>query len=327
MNLYGLAVLMVGFGLALLILDLLLFALTPRLLERLDLLRPARRARAIMGVRFAPFTIATALTAFVLVPAWFRHEPLNTGETISGPLLAAALIALLPLVQGLRRGARMLVKTQGRLLAWRRRGRNASRVLASFEVVEVRGEDLALCVGGYLKPAIYASTEVMRSLEPCELSAALAHEVSHARARDPLRLLGMGACPDFLPLFRLDEAWRRAFARACEFAADAGAGEGDPEVALDLAAALVKLARLRTFRLTSIETALEVAVSSASSGRLDLEARVEALTHRFEPTPVDESRSRPWMLVALGFLIAGAGWIASEQVHSLTESLGRLLAS
>ena len=119
--------------------------------------------------------------------------------------------------------------------------------------------------------------EVISSLEAEEFSAALLHEVSHASSRDPLRLLWMAACPDFLQVLGIDEAWRRAFSRACEFAADADAHRGSPEVALDLASALLKVARLRAVGPLALEGTLDVAVSSAFHSRVDLQARVEAL--------------------------------------------------
>ncbi len=327
MTWYGATVLLVVFGLTMAALDVLLLAATPSLLATLARRSPGRRTDAIVLCRFLPLGLAALLTAAVFLPAWLRHEPLNTGEATSVWLLALALLAVLPIIQGFHRAARMFLKTRDRLLSWRRRGRNTSRLQAPFDVVEVTSEDLALCVGGYWKPTIYASSHVMKSLEPEEFSAALAHEVSHANTRDPLRLLLMGSCPDFLQLFRLDGAWKRGFATACEFAADEGASRGNRDVALDLASALLKVARLRTFRPLSAEAMIDVAVSSAFSSRADLEARIRALA---DPSRAEVSRGfglRPWMLAAAAVALCGAGVIASEQVHAVAEELGRLLAA
>lgn len=326
MTLYGAALLLVVFGALLAALDVLLLALTPWLLERLNRSAPGRRTDAIVLIRSAPVLTAAVVAALVFLPAWWAHEPENTGETASALLLALALLSALPLLQGLFRGARMFVKTRDQLLTWRGRGRNPPRVEAPFEVLEVTGGgDLALCVGGYLRPIIYASADVIRSLDPQEFSAALAHEVSHATRRDPLRLLWLGSCPDFLRWFGLDRPWRLAFSRACEFAADAGASRGNPEVALDLASALLKVARLRTFRPLSAEALADVAVSPAFSSRVDLEARVEALANPGpEPTPAG-FHPRPWMFAAALLLLCAAGALASEHVHTLTEEVGRLL--
>lgn len=326
MTLYGLTVLVVVFGLLMAALDLLLLLVTPWLLADLARVAPDRRASAILFARFAPVGVAAVLTAFIFLPAWWRHEPSDTGEIVSGPLLAMALAALLPILQGFHRALRMFMKTRDRLLFWRRRGRNAPMFQAPFDVVEVKSEDLALCVGGYLWPTIYASTDVLKALEPEEFSAALAHEVSHATARDPLRLLWMGSCPDFLQLFRLDDAWRRAFSIACEFAADAVASRGKREVALDLASALLKVARLGTYRSLPADAMMDMAVSSAFSSRADLEARVQALANPLATEGVIRFSPRTWVFVWAVLILCGVGVIASEQVHAFTEEVGRLLA-
>jgi Zn-dependent protease with chaperone function len=320
-------VFLVVFGATMAALDLLLLALTPRILAASARMAPSLRADSILLARSAPVLAAFLLCACVLLPAWIRHEPADSGEKVSATLLGLTLLTLLPLLEGARRGARTFMKTRDRLLAWRRRGRNTGSVQAPFEVLEVKGEDLALCVGGYLKPTIYASTEVMESLEPEEFSAALAHEVSHASARDPLRLLWMGSCPDFLQLFRLDAPWRRAFSRACEFAADEGASRGDRVLALDLASALLKVARLKTFSPMSAEVLTDVAVSSAFSSPADIEARVKALADPpAETSPRANWSLRPWMLAVMMSALCGASVLASAQVHALTEAFGAFLA-
>jgi Zn-dependent protease with chaperone function len=325
MTLYGAAVLFVVFGGLMAALDLVLLAATPWLLKWLARTAPGFRTDAIVFIRSVPVGLAAAATALVFLPAWWLHEPQGSGETASAFLLALALLAALPLLRGFHRGVLMFVRTRDRLLIWRDRGRNAPRVQAPFEVVEVKSEDLALCVGGYLRPTIYASTDVMRSLEPEEFEAALAHEMSHARTRDPLRLLWLASCPDFLQLLRLDRPWRRAFSSACEFAADAGASCGNPGVALDLASALLKVARLRTFRPPSAEALADVAVSSAFSSRVDLAARIEALANPRSDAVIAGSGLRPWMFAVMFLALCAAGAMASEHVHAVTEGVGRLL--
>ena len=327
MTLYGLAVLCVLFGVGLALADALLLALTPGLLRRVGDLGPARRPAVILAARFAPLTGALSLVALVILPAWLRHEPVNSGETVSLPLLAGALLSLLPVLAGLRRGIRMFLRTRDRLRFWRRQSDAPSNALAPFEVVEVRSGDLSLCVGGYVTPTIYASTDVVRSLDPEEWRAALAHEVSHATTRDPLRRLGMEACPDFLQLLGLDKQWPLAFARACEFAADARASEGRPEVALDLASALVKVARLQSLCPERASAFVDVAVSPAFLSRIDLEARIEALAN--PPTRdagADRASAVPWLLAVALIVLASLGGMASEPVHELTEVVGRFLA-
>ena len=77
-----------------------------------------------------------------------------------------------------------------------------------------------------------------------ELSAALAHEVGHVIAGDNLKRGLLRACRDTLLIIpsgrRLDAAWKEA----SEAAADEYAAARDRMVGLDLASALVKIARL-----------------------------------------------------------------------------------
>ena len=112
MTLYGTALLLVVFGALLAVLDLLLLAATPFLLGRLERLPPGLRTDAILLLRSLPVGLAAAATALVFLPAWWRYEPADTGETASALLLALGGLAATPLILGLYRAARMALKTR-----------------------------------------------------------------------------------------------------------------------------------------------------------------------------------------------------------------------
>lgn len=327
MTLYGAALLTVMLGATMAALDLALFALTPALLRSLSRVPRARRARMILVVRSAPVVASVLLIGLVFLPAWLAHEPSATDEVASPLLLLLAAISLLPFASGLVSGGRMLLRTRERLAAWRRRALGRSTDAAPCEVLEVSGAEVAVCVGGYFRPTIYASTDVVDALEPAEFKAVLAHESAHAHARDPLRLLWMASCPDFLRAFGQDEDWRREFARACEFAADESACRRGPDAALDLATGLLKVARLRLFPDSSATALSGVAVSSAFASREDIETRVRALLEDVEPEPPHRgSRSRALVTLALALALWGGGLSVSEHVHGWTELVGSVLA-
>jgi Zn-dependent protease with chaperone function len=324
MTFYGVCVLAVVFGLLLAAFDLALFVAGSTLRARVERVAVERRTQTILFLRYLPVLLATATLLFVFVPAWVRFEPAETGEGASILLVAAALLALLPSIFGGHRALRVLRNTHDRLRRWTLDA-IGSRSARGFEVLEVRRLEMGLCVGGYLRPAIYASRQVIDLLEPDELNAALAHETSHARAKDPLRILAMGACPDFLNLFGLDGAWRRQFARTCELAADADASRGNPHVALDLASALVKVARLREVK--SPVPLTDLAVAGVSESAADLEFRVRTLAG------VDSGHGRaaerplvPRLLVAMAAVLAAGGYLVGSRVHDVTEYVGRFLA-
>lgn len=328
MTLYGAALLVVMLGATMAAFDLALLALTPALLRSLARVPRARRARTLLIVRSAPVAAAVLLIGLVVLPAWLVHEPAATDETASPLLLLLAALSLLPFVSGLLSGVLMLLRTRERLAAWRRRAQGRRDAEGSCEVLEVSGADLALCVGGYFTPTIYASTDVVDALEPAEFDAVLAHETAHARARDPLRLLWMASCPDFLQAFGHDGAWRREFSRACEFAADASASRRGPDAALDLAAGLLKVARLRLFPASSAQALAGVAVSSAFASREDIETRVRALLEDapVEPEPRRGDRSPALVALVLALALWGGGVVVSEHVHGWTEFVGSILA-
>jgi len=101
-----------------------------------------------------------------------------------------------------------------------------------------------VAVVGSLRPRLFIARTVIETLSQEELTAALAHETGHMIARDNLKRGLLRACRDVLTLLPcgrfLDGHWSEAAeAAADEYAASAGKG-----VALDLAAALVKIARL-----------------------------------------------------------------------------------
>ncbi len=164
MTTYGLCLLLAAAGLLVAAFDAVLLWLTPRLLGRIGRLGPEHRPAAILLARFAPIGLAFAVVASILVPAWVRHEPANSGAAASGPLVALALLTLLPAARGLARTADVLRRTRARLRSWRAQGRSTSRLPTPYDVMEVSSSDLSLCVGGYLKPTIYASTRVMAVL-------------------------------------------------------------------------------------------------------------------------------------------------------------------
>ena len=83
MTLYGLTLLLVLLGLLVAALDVILFAVSPWLLPLLTGIAPPRRANAVLLARFMPVGVSFLLTAFVFLPAWWRQEPSNTGETVS----------------------------------------------------------------------------------------------------------------------------------------------------------------------------------------------------------------------------------------------------
>ena len=78
---------------------------------------------------------------------------------------------------------------------------------------------------GVLRPRLLITRPVLEALTDEELSASVAHELSHWRAWDNLKRLAMRAAPDILFATSAARALERRWAAASEHAADRGAGD------------------------------------------------------------------------------------------------------
>lgn len=96
----------------------------------------------------------------------------------------------------------------------------------------------AFCAG-LLRPCVFLSTATLRVLTPDELEAVLAHELHHARCRDPLRLLAARTVSEglfFLPGMR---QLASRYAALAEIAADGAAVRANGGSRRALASALL----------------------------------------------------------------------------------------
>jgi beta-lactamase regulating signal transducer with metallopeptidase domain len=97
---------------------------------------------------------------------------------------------------------------------------------------------------GFLRPRLFIASQVLELLTPEEISAAVAHENGHLTARDNLKRGLLQACRDALLIIPCGRLLDRSWSEASEEAADENAARQGNGVALDLASALVKIARI-----------------------------------------------------------------------------------
>jgi hypothetical protein len=126
--------------------------------------------------------------------------------------------------------------------------------LAHGEPICTRGLDVAtycvehsfpiIAIVGIFRPRLFISRRVLSVLTNEELAAAIAHESGHLIARDNLKRGLLRACRDALLIIPSGRSLDRAWAEAAETAADEYAAQAGPSSSLDLAAALVKIARM-----------------------------------------------------------------------------------
>jgi hypothetical protein len=276
-------------------------------------------APRILRCRLAPTVAGAALALGVVAPAFLLFEPRDTGERMT---LSLALLGLGGLALGATAVARLLlelVRTRRLVRGWERTARPIRLPACPVPAFSVATVFPVVAVTGVLRPRLFVSAALLRRLTPAELSAVVGHEIGHLRAHDNLKRLLLRACVDVAAWTGwgrdLDERWHEAV----EDAADDHAVNGSGAARLDLADALLKVARL--------SGSLDLACPTSALFRGE---RVARRVRRLLTDPGSAaSRSvRGWhvalpgaAVVALAFTLATSG----PAVHALLEKVVQAL--
>jgi Zn-dependent protease with chaperone function len=287
---------------------------------------PSATANLLFAIRTLPLSLALVFTVGFALPAFLRHEPHLAGEAISVKLWLLAAAGALLLAAMVVRGARMLWATSEAEKNWRASSQphpvKIAGVKARLYCVD-SGSPL-LAVTGFFRARIFVAREVLRVLSSGELQAALAHEMDHVRRFDNLKqfLLKITRMPRWL-----GGSQELSWTQASEVAADAGALARGAS-ALDLAAALVKIAALK--RGPALGDGIAASHLLPDLPGSPLEARVLRLQRVIDNDPGCQQRQaahgprRTILLVALPVLLYIAAVSAVlPAVHEALELLVR----
>ena len=215
-------------------------------LFRRPLLRCSARTRAelLFALRMGPPVIAIIWIAAFMIPSYLVYEPHTTNEFVSKKLGALAAISAIGITYAIWRGLRSWLATRSLLKKWlgdatqiklEGLGVPAFRLAHSFPIIAVVGT---------LRPRLFIADHVLDSLSKDELAAALAHEHGHMTAQDNLKRSMLRASRAALLIIPCGRSLDRAWGEASEAAADEYAAQKSSSVALNLASALVRIARL-----------------------------------------------------------------------------------
>lgn len=279
---------------------------------------PSQRRRLLAAGRVLPSAAALLFAALVVAPGYVWLEPRDARERV-GPMLAVAALAAVAL---LIRGPMLAVR------AWRSTRRIETSWLRAADRIEMPGVPLPVWrarqgaagfwLSGLWRPRLIVAGTVLDALTPVELAAAFGHELAHASSRDNLVRLCLAGCPGALSVTRLGRRLEREWASAAEAAADRRAVEGDPAAAVELASALVKVARLAP---------PEAGVMASALGDGDVGRRVRQLLARdlSPPAPLAaEAGAWAGLLAPLAAIAAlGLDPAVVGALHDLAEHLVR----
>lgn len=201
------------------------------------------RARLLFSLRTLPALLAFLSVAFLLVPAYLAYEPRHSAEAVSVKLGLLALISATGIAVSIYRAIATHRATANLTSDWLSQGKPVQISGIAIEAYQIEHTFPLIAIVGFLHPRLFIASRVLEILTPEEISAAVAHENGHLAARDNLKCGLLQACRDALLIIPSGRLLDRAWSEASEEAADENAARQGNGVALDLAAALVKIAR------------------------------------------------------------------------------------
>jgi Zn-dependent protease with chaperone function len=202
------------------------------------------RAEFLFAFRVAPLLLSTMFVAGFLVPAYLLHEPYGTKEVVSGKLATLAVLSAIGVLLAVSRGIRSWLATRRLLKAWLNAATPITLTGVAIPTFKLTHEFPVLAVVGTLRPRLFVAEQILTTLTPDELHSAIAHEAGHLSARDNLKRSLLRACGDALLMVPCGRSLDRAWADTSESAADEYAAQTSSSAAVNLAAALVKVARM-----------------------------------------------------------------------------------
>jgi Zn-dependent protease with chaperone function len=202
------------------------------------------RARLIFALRTFPALVAVLCVLVLFVPSYLAYEPRHTGENVSFKLAVLAFISAVGIGVAAARSMAAWRLTARLTADWMAQGRQIKLPGVNIETYRFDHAFPVIAIVGVLRPRLFIASQVLAVLTTEEITAALAHENGHLRAHDNLKRGLLRACRDSLLLIPSGRLLDREWAEAAEEAADEQAAREGHGVALDLALALVKIARI-----------------------------------------------------------------------------------
>ncbi|MEP6718913.1 MAG: M56 family metallopeptidase [bacterium] len=204
----------------------------------------AARARLLFSLRTIPALLAFLFVTLLLLPAYIAYEPRHAAESVSLKLGLLAFLSATGLAVCIVRGIATHRATAKLTSQWVRQGTPLKIAGINIDTYQIHHQFPLIGIVGFLRPRMFIASQVLELLTPEEISAAIAHENGHLAARDNLKRGLLRACRDILLLIPSGRLLDKSWSEASEEAADENAARQGNTVALDLASALVKIARI-----------------------------------------------------------------------------------
>jgi Zn-dependent protease with chaperone function len=285
-------------------------------------LRPDTRARLLFALRAMPIVISFTLILAFILPAFLLYEPLQSGETVGPKLWIVIGLAVFGIAAALFRVFGSWWRTRRLISDWSRNSVPVTMRSVPMPVFKLRHPFPVFAVVGIVRPRLFIAEQVLDALEADEIAAVIGHEFGHIAAWDNLKRLAMKLCGDILilPLGRsLDRDWSEVSERAAdEYAVE----NGSRSTALNLASALIKIARIVPDKPLPAMPAVSYLVQADDS----LELRIRRLLTLADQESVTANRSGRSLtpvvaLIAITMIILATNGRLLESIHDISEAV------
>ncbi len=284
------------------------------------------RASLIFALRTFPLFSALLYTCAFLIPSYRLFEPADADETISFKLALVTFISAVGIALAASRVFGTWWRTRRLIKDWERSGEPLTIENVRFPVHRFAHPFPVIAVVGIFRPRLFVAEQIFDLLKKEEFAAAIVHELGHLAAYDNFKRTFLRVCRDLLVLpigKNLDRVW----AETAEAAADEYAlSVGGNRTALNLAAALVKIARVVP---KNTRPAMPAAAFLIEADTIDVSWRVRQLLSLTE-IKTDFARKKLNLSIFLwcsfAFLVLPILWLASDhnflaEIHEITESV------
>jgi Zn-dependent protease with chaperone function len=224
--------------------SLLAAACWPFLKRPLENCSARTRAEILFAIRVSPSLLALVSITLFLVPSYIRYEPYTAAEVVSKKLAVLAVLSAIGVTLALSRLLRSWLATRSLLREWLSGAIRIELGGVSIPTFRIANSFPIIAVVGTFRPRLFIAERVLETLSQEELTAAIAHEGGHLYAHDNFKRSLLRACADVLMIAPSGRLLDQAWVEAAECAADEHAAQLSAETALNLASALVKVAKM-----------------------------------------------------------------------------------
>jgi len=202
------------------------------------------RSDLLFTLRLAAPAFAVVAVILFVIPSYLSYEPRATPEVVSKKLGTLALLSLASLAFALWRTIRSSRATVSLRKQWLSRSEPINVPGINVPAFRIPHHFPIVAIVGTLRPKLFIADSVLSSLSKDEMAAAIAHECGHLAARDNLKRTLLRLSRDSLLLVPFGRTVERLWAENAESAADEFAAQQSAATALNLASALVTIAKM-----------------------------------------------------------------------------------